>query len=277
METIWVFDELGTKIHQRDLTMLLASAKLWSIHCPQDTRVLYYKGSLGYTLENLGIPRVFNKVISLSTLPDFHVDSSVFWAYPKLRVLSQVDKPVTLVDHDFITFCNLREYVDPDKICYHYTEDARQYYPSNFDPLVKQLSYKTRWPDFSANVSFLQLPDPAFTKFYAGVSLQIMEEFSELKAPNAKYLIFAEQMVLKHLMEGQEYQSLLKEIYECKTESFSEDRKDENGIFSWRDAFWKKFIHYGPLKKRWNPMELKREMNFLCDVAGFDPKIFRKV
>ena len=276
MTTVWVFDELGKPLHKRDLVMLLASAKLWSIHCPQDTRILFYGGSLGYLLENLGIPKVFNKVISLSTLPKFNVDSSVFWSYPKLRVLSQVREPVTIVDHDFITFCNLREYLDPTKICYSYTEDARQYYPNNLDSLVRQLSYRTRWPDFSANVSFLQLPDPEFTQFYAGTSLQIMEELSNLKAPNAKYLIFAEQMVLKHLIQDQEYQCLLKEIYECRSESFTET-KDPNGIFSWKDAFWKKFIHYGPLKKKWNSMELKREMDFLCETSGFDPKIFNRL
>lgn len=256
------------------MVMLLASAKLWSIHCPQDTRVLYCSGAFRIALESLGIPKIFDKIISLGNLPDFQVDTSVFWSYPKLRVLSQVDEPITLIDHDFITFCNLREVLDSTKPCYCYTEDARQYYPSVFDPKIKALSYKTRWPDESANVSFLQLPDPAFTKFYAGTSIQIMEELSALKAPNAKYLIFAEQMVLKHLLEGQEYQSLIKDIYECRSESFTA-QEDPNGIWHCQEAFWKKFTHYGPLKRRWTPMQFKRELEFLCEASGLPKSLLK--
>ena len=273
MKTIWVFDGLGKTLQKQDIVMLLASAKLWSIHCPQDYRVLYCSSTLGSTLENLGIPKVFDEIISLSSLPRFNVDTSVFWAYPKLRVLSQVDEPVTLVDHDFMTFCNLRDKLDPGKVCYNYTEDARSYYPTNLDPLVKQLSYKTRWPDFSANVSFLQLPDPGFTKFYAGTSLQIMEEFSKLKVPNARYLIFAEQMVLKHLLEGQDYQCLIREIYTCQEESFSQTL-DSHGIWHVGEADWHKFHHYGPVKKRWNKAEEQREYKFLGEVSNLD---FRKI
>ena len=188
--TVWVFDNLGKDIKDQDMKMLQASVKLWSIHCPQDKRVLYCSKLAGKAIKNLGIHKLFDQVISLSNLPEFQVNSQVFWAYPKLRVLSQVTEPVTLVDYDFMTFCNLREVVNPNLVCYNYTEDARQYYPGNLDSRIRALSYRTRWPEVSANVSFLQFPDPAFARFYAGTSLQIMEELTKLGAPNAKYLIF---------------------------------------------------------------------------------------
>lgn len=246
--------------------MLLASAKLWSIHCPEDTRVLYASRVLGTTIKSLGIPKLFHEIIPLYNLPFFPIDSSVFWSYPKLQVLSQVKEPVTLVDHDFMTFCNLRKVVDPGKVCYNFTEDAREYYPTIFDPYVKALSYKTRWPDTSANVSFLQLPDPEFTRFYAGTSLQIMEEFTRLKAPNSRYLILAEQMVLKHLLEGQDYQCLIKNKYICREERFGPEL-DPNGIWTYQDSE-KQFLHYGPVKKRWSSVELKRELDFLQQISG---------
>lgn len=275
MKAIWVYDDFGGQISKRDLVMLLASAKLWSIHCPNDTRVLYCSKSVGNSLVSLGIPRVFNKKIYLSSLPNYNVDTSVFWAFPKLRVLSQIDEPVVLVDHDFMVFEPIWNFLNPDKVCYNYTEDARQYYPGNLDPLVKQISYKTRWPEESANVSFLYLPDPAFTKFYAGTSIQIMEELSALKAPNAKYLIFAEQMVLKHLLEGQEYQCLLKEVYECKVERFYDNREDPNGIWSFFDVTLP-FEHFGPLKKWWNSKQYRDELENLCKLVGIPVTILNK-
>lgn len=274
MKAIWVYDDFGGQISRRDLVMLLASAKLWSIHCPNDTRVLYCSRSVGNAIVSSGIPKVFHKRISLSSLPTYNVDTSIFWSFPKLRVLSQIDEPIVLIDHDFMTFKSIWDYLNPDRLCYNYTEDARQYYPTNVDSLIKQLSYRTRWPEESANVSFLYLPDPAFTKFYAGTSIQIMEELSALKAPNAKYLIFAEQMVLKHLV-GEDYQCLTKEIYECKRERFSEDREDPRGIWSFFDIEMP-FEHYGPVKKRWTPKEYRDILENLCKVAELPVTILNK-
>lgn len=265
MKTVWVFDNFGKEVKDIDITMLLASIKLWSIHCPQDTRVLYCSRTIRDALRTRGILKLLDQIILLSTLPKFNVDSSVFWAYPKLRVLSQIDEPISLVDHDFMTFCNLREVLDPSKPCYNYTEDARQYYPNNLDSRVKSLTYRTRWPEVSANVSFLQLPDPGFTKFYAGTSIQIMEELSESKAPNAKYLIFSEQMVLKHLLEGQDYQCLIKNIYTCREEQFSSEL-DSHGIWTEEESRTK-FVHYGPMKYRWNSLDTRKELDFLKDIT----------
>ena len=264
MKTVWVFDSFGKEIKKLDMTMLLASAKLWSIHCPEDTRVLYCSRDVRKTLGSLGKSKIFDEIILLSNLHKFQVNTSVFWAYPKLQVLSQIEEPVTVVDHDFMTFCNLREAINPSKVCYNYTEDAREYYPNNLDERVRNLNYKTRWPERSANVSFLQLPDPAFAKFYAGTSLQIMEEFSRMEAPNAKYLIFAEQMVLKHLLE--DYQCLTKNIYICKEERFSSEL-DSRGIWT-EEECWTKFEHYGPMKYRWSLSETRKKLEFLENIVN---------
>lgn len=255
----------------QDLVMLLASMKLWSIHCPEDRRVLYCTRNVEDALRKLGVPKLYHERIYLSSLPKSSIDTLIFWAYPKLRVLSQINDPVTLVDHDFMTYCNLREVLDPNKVCYNYTEDARQYYPNNLNNLIRSLSYRTRWPDKSANVSFLQLPDPAFTRFYAGTSIQIMEELSKLQAPDSRFLIFAEQMVLKHLLEELDYQCLTKEIYICRDERFGSDL-DSHGIWH-QDECQRMFQHYGPIKNRWNLKEARKELNLLCDISNLKLKV----
>lgn len=214
----------------------------------------------------LGVLKVFDEVIPLSKLNDFNVDTRVFWSYPKLRVLLTQTEPVYLVDHDFMVFDDIRTALDSGKICYNYTEDGRNYYPSNMDSIIKGMQYRTRWPDYSANVSFLYLPFPDWTRFYAGTSIGIMEDLTG-KATNSRYLIFAEQMVLKHLLDGMDYQCLLKDIYTCKVENWSKE-SDPNGIWTWQEALWHKFIHYGPVKRRWNKGEYDKEMKWLCEVSG---------
>lgn len=276
MQATWVFDDFGKGVHQRDLVMLLASAKLWSIHCPDTSRILYCSSALGNALVSAGESRVFDNLILLPSRVKSSINSQVFWSFPKLEVLAQLQVPTYLIDHDFMVFEDIRKSIPEHSICYSYTEDSRMYYPGNQDSYIKSLSYRTRWPEKSANVSFLQLPFPEFTQFYAGTSLQIMEELTKLGAPDARYLIFAEQMVLKHLLsQVSSYSCLIKNVYECRTESWTENF-DENGIWTLEEAWGKKFVHYGPLKKRWNKATYDRELRILCDLAGFSHELLKK-
>ena len=276
MQATWVFDDFQKGISQRDLLMLLASCKLWSIHCPDTTRVLYCSDNVGSALVSLGESRLFDALILLPSRKNNSIDTSVFWSYPKLEVLARLQEPTYLIDHDFLVLEDIRKSIPQDRVCYCYTEDANQYYPNGFDEPVKNLSYKTRWPSVSANVSFLQLPFPDWTQFYAGTSILIMEEFTELKVPDSRYLIFAEQMVFKHLLSRlPAYSCLISNIYQCKTESWSQNL-DENGIWTVEEAWGKKFIHYGPVKKQWGKAKYDEELKILCDLAGISYEILRK-
>lgn len=268
MKAIWVFNDFGKGISQRDLLMLLASVQLWSIYCPNTERLLYCTDATGNTMSSLGVLKSFTRIILLPSKSRFNVDSKVFWSFPKVEVLFEQKEPVYLLDHDFLVLEDLRESLDPNKICYSYTEDAREYYPGNGDPFVKQLTFKTRWPEESSNVSFLYLPFPEWTNFYAGTSLQVMEELTKLKVPHSKYLIFAEQMVFKHMLSYiPSYQCLLRNKYECKSESWVRS-EDENGIWTLDEAWGKKFIHYGPTKKWWGKQEYEKNLQEICRLSG---------
>lgn len=277
MQAVWVFNDFGKGISQRDLVMLLASVKLWSIHCPDTPRRLFCSSALGDAIVSLGENKLFDELILLPSKPLFSINSQVFWACPKLEVLLTLKEPCYLIDHDFLVLEDIRKSVPKDRVCYSYTEDGRQYYPNALDPYIQQLTNKLRWPDVSANVSFLQLPFPEWTQFYAGVSLQVMEELTSLNVPDARYLIFAEQKVFKTLVsqEFPTYSCLIKNIYECRSESWTKDI-DENGIWTIDEAWGKKFIHYGPTKKSWNKIEYDIEIAELCDLAGLSQDIVQK-
>lgn len=276
MQATWVFDDFGQGISQRDLLMLLASCKLWSIHCPEDTRVFYCSDNAGSALVSLGESKSFDELTLLPSKENYPVDTSIFWAYPKLEVLARLNNPTYLIDHDFLVLEDIRKSIPSGRVCYSYTEDARQYYPCNLDPYIKQLTYRTRWPEESANVSFLQLPFPEWTQFYAGNSIWIMEELTKLGVPDSRYLIFAEQMVLKHLISQlPSYSCLIRNKYQCRTESWTREI-DENGIWNVEEAWGKKFIHYGPTKKSWSKLEYDKQLLQICELAGLPIEYIRK-
>ena len=95
----------------------------------------------------------------------------------------------------------------------------------------------------------MQLPDPAFTKQYAAGSIKIMEEFTEMEVPNSQYLIFAEQLFLRHMfdMRGIEFKSLVATYWDCDAWEWGEHH--DRGIWPVYES--EMFLkHYGPLK-RW--------------------------
>lgn len=246
--------------------MLLTSTKLWGFYHPEDTRVLYCNLKLGNTLKSLGVLKSFDKVIILLTNEDFSVDTQVFWSFSKLKTLVQQTEPVILMDHDFIPLCRIKDSLDLSKVCYCNTEFATGYYPGNMDSYIKQLSLRVRWPEYSSNVGFLNLPDPEFTQYYAGTSIQVMEELTKLKVPNSLYLIFAEQMVLKQLIQDQPYQVLLKDVWRCKEHRWDSKNIEQNGIWTLKEASRAKFHHYGPSKKHLVGDDYGQELDWLFEL-----------
>lgn len=257
--------------------MLLTSTKLWGFYHPEDTRVLYCNLKLGNTLKSLGVLKSFDKVIILPSNESFSVDTRVFWSFSKLKTLVQQTEPIILMDHDFIPLCRIKDSLDLDKVCYCNTEFATGYYPGNLDSYVKQLNLRVRWPEYSANVGFLNLPDPEFTRYYAGTSIQVMEELTKLGAPNSLYLIFAEQMVLKQLLQDQPYQVLLKDVWRCKEHRWDSKNIDQNGIWTLEEASKVRFHHYGPSKKHLVGDDYGRELNWLFELLQPSEELREKI
>lgn len=253
MKVIWAFENISKSksfYRKLDFAMFLASVRLWTKHHPDDYRVLYCDSITRNLLIELGVQKFWHTIIDVDTLPKVQIDTRIFWSSVKVRALAVQKEPVLILDNDFLVFSPLGTYLDPGKICYSHTEDGKDYYPNFTDPFVSKLSYKISYGLVSCNVSFLYLPDPEFIKMYAGISLQVMKEFSEMHVPNDLFTIFAEQLILKSWMvhTRRDYQCLYKPIYICKEERFSEKEEDYHGIFTEREASLR-FRHYGPAKR----------------------------
>lgn len=253
MKVIWVLENIKSNKNSRDyyinsrlnVLLLLSSVSLWKRFHPEDTCVLYGDD---LTIDFFNKIKVLDFWDSIYPLPtSARINKDVFWASSKLQVLSVQTEPVIIMDNDTHVFTRIKDYLDLNKVYVCNLEVGKGYYPTAIDSYVQKLSYKARWQTTSVNVSFLNLPDPIFTKEYADLSLKLMEEFTEMNVPNSQYLIFSEQLLLAHLLSKKQidFRSILRTYWDCKQWEWGSDHS--KGIWSIYDS-GKYFKHYGPLK-----------------------------
>jgi len=250
LRVIWVLDNVKgeASFYGKLYTLILiASIRQWKKFYPDDTCVLYCDDLSRETLRLTNTLDQWDEVIKYE--PKYKINRAIFWAAAKLEVLSLQTEPCIIVDNDLHIYCPIKTYIDSDKFYVHNIENGKGYYPGYVDKFVRKLSYTPRWQTESVNVSFLQLPDPKFTKEYAAGSIKIMEEFTEMEVPNSQYLIFAEQLFLRHMfdMRGIEFKSLVATYWDCDAWEWGEHH--DRGIWPiYESEIYLK--HYGPLK-RW--------------------------
>ena len=248
LKVVWVYENIEKSKNfysKLDVLLLLASVSLWKRYHREDTCILYCDELSYDTLNKLGVLEFWDQIRPLPN--PRKINKSVFWASSKLQVLADINDPVILMDHDTHVFAPIKPLLDLDTLYVAHFELGHNFYPNSTDRYVKQLSYKPRWQSDSVNVSFLNLPDPNFTKEYAELSLQLMEELTVIKAPNPQYLIFSEQLLLKHLLlkNNIKHKSIISTYWDCKKWDWGED--NDLGLWNIKDSY-RYFKHYGPLK-----------------------------
>ena len=247
MRVIWVLEN----IHENEefyskfnILLLLASVTLWKKNHPEDTLCLYADNMTQSLLRRINVIDMWNEVHTYKHERD--INRSVFWACNKVAVLNQQTEPCIILDNDSLVFKPIKHLLK-NKVTVANLETGRGYYPGNLDEYIKRLSFKKRWHTDSLNVSFLYFPDPNLIKKYTERSLTMMEEFSKMKVPNSQYLIFAEQLVLRDILDSENipYQSLVATNWNCDKWNWGDDHDKGIWPFPESEMFFK---HYGPLK-----------------------------
>lgn len=273
MRIIWVLENIDNDrqfYSKLNILLLLASVRLWKRNQPEDYCVLYADSMTRDLLHELKVHHFWDEISLYS--PQRKINTKVFWAASKLEILAKQTEPVIIMDNDTLVFKPIKEHLDLTKVYVCNFEVGKGYYPTAIDPFVQQLSYKARWKTESVNVSFLNLPDPEFTMMYSNMSLKFMEEFTEMGVPHSQYLIFAEQLLLKHLLDKNkiEYRSILSTNWDCKLWQWGQDHS--KGIWSVNDSGLY-FKHYGPLKswikKNLGDQNYEEEVKLLLNCINF--------
>jgi len=229
LKTIWVLENIKGKksfYNKFDFLMMFASVIQWKKHHPSHNCVLYADKMTHEVITNLGATTLWDEKITLKR--NVGVDLKVFWAASKLQALRTSNEPTIIMDNDFVVYTSFEKYIKKNKVIVSHIEDGRNYYVTPTDHFVKKVKHLlSRYKQEAVNCSFLYFPDINFMQHYAKTSLELMQELSRLKAPNSKYLILAEQLLLKHLLDIHKisYIPLLDKKYNCLSNKYTEKVK----------------------------------------------------
>lgn len=248
MKVIWVLENIEKNENfygKLNILMLMASVSLWKRNHRDDECIFYGDDITINFLDKLKVLDLWDTIKPI--LNPRKINKSVFWASSKLQVLASIEDPIIIMDNDTHVYKPIKHLLHPDTVYVSNLEVGKGYYPMSSDKYVQKLTYKNRWVSQSVNVSFLHLPDPVFTKRYAELSLQMMEEFTAINAPNPQYLIFAEQLLLRHLLDKEKisYKSIISTYWDCKAWEWGEDHNQGLWPLVQSEQYFK---HYGPLK-----------------------------
>jgi hypothetical protein len=267
---IWVIENItGELSFYTSLRIMMTVSSVINWKKWNDTITELHIDSLSYSIfKKLGILKCWDKVYTEIIDESSNIDKKSFWSSSKLRVLAKQNKPVILVDWDFIAFTDLVNLDKESSFVYSYDEDGRYVYPAANDEYIKKL---TNLPDYlrrpeshdAINVSYLCFNDLEFQKEYAKQSLDCMLELSSLGAPNGSYVCFAEQKILKQLALHHKvsHRPLIKNIFNALRGEWT-NNLNNFGIWN-REMMCLKFEHYGPSKSLFK--KNGTEFNFLCN------------
>lgn len=253
METIWVLENVkGDKsfYSRLELIILVASICLWKKYHPNHKTVFYCDEMTNNVLSKLGVLNLWDEIRHLS-YPE-KINREVFWSSCKTKVISKTEIPLLVIDHDFLVFKNIDEFLK-EKVVFTYHERANNWYPKENSKPNRSLSKPIKYVnDFAANVSLLYLPDPEFSREYGKQVLQNHVEFSHMfiEDLSANYMILSEQLMLKQWLSEREipHIALCKNVWDCFKITYI-NSEEEDGILSFREV-GSYFKHYGTDKTR---------------------------
>lgn len=281
MKTIWVLENIRKDFsfyQQFNILNLIASTSLWRKYHPEDHTVLYCDMPTYILLNYLEVLDLWDDVNTDVLEQTSKIDKTVFWAGSKLEVLQTLEEPVTIVDNDWLPFQSMNEVRHKAGVVYSHDENGVDYYLADHEwyltelkktPIVKELFPTTQE---ATNVSFLAFNDVEMLKTYSNMSVQLMEEWTEMQIKDNRLIIYAEQKLLKQLLNKHkvEHAPLIKEVWLCKNDNWCKDI-NEAGTWSHEDL-WRIFKHYGPTKRKFKDNEegynYEKEVRFLYNCIG---------
>ena len=271
MNTYWVYENIRKQYsfyNKLDILLLLCSGFLWKKHHPKHTTTLYCDKLTLDLLKSINCLHIWDKI---EILPENKfIEKSVFWASSKLERLRYVKGPSILMDHDFLVYKNLEKHLGSVPLFAH-DENGEQYYPTSHDPFIKAVNKLISRPKpYAINCCFTYFPDSTFANYYATRSLELMEKFTELNVPSSKYLIFAEQLLLKHLLDFHniKYNTLLNEKWNSKDRFYE---KNDKGLYSYNESqliFRHYWMEKPNIKESKEGYELEKEIHILKNILA---------
>jgi hypothetical protein len=254
MNTLWVLENVKRKesfYNKLQIILLVSSVSLWKKYHPLH-KTFFYCDDITYNFfSKLDILNLWDHV-EIFSYPE-NINREIFWSSPKTKIISRTKEPIILIDHDFLIFKNIDEYLDDSILC-SYDEKSDNWYPKENDAYNRRLSTPVDFMiPYASNVSLFYLPDPDFAQRYGNQVLKNHEEFTKMSVPNmtANHMILSEQYMLRQWIEKENipYRCLSKNIWDCHKLGYIKDQETENGIWDLRESLLY-YKHYGSEERK---------------------------
>lgn len=236
VNVIWILENIkkhSSFYTELKVSLLLGSVIQWKKHNPNTNTNLYCDKMTHSFLSDINAIELWDNVYRCSF--DESINKDIFWASSKLEILSNINQPSIVLDHDFLVYKSFEPFLK-GKVIVGHDENGEDYYPNVMDEYVRRTRHILHRPNNnSVNCCFNYYPNPAFARSYASTSLQLMKELTNLRAPNSKYLVYAEQLLLKHVLDlhNIDYTPLITNVWHCNERKWV---KGEKGILEYKEA-----------------------------------------
>jgi len=269
LNTYWVYENIQERVsfyNKLDTLLLLSSVYLWKKHHPSHITNLSVDKLTYEYLHNINGLYLWDNV---EILPKNNsINKGVFWASAKLEKLRYIKGPAIMMDHDFLIYKNIDKYLNTQPFFAH-EENGDQYYDTSWNPFIQQISHIVNRPKPHAiNCCFCYFPNSDFTNNYAKTSIELMQKFTELKVPNSRFLIFAEQLLLKHLLDFHniQYDTLLNEKWNAKGKYYEQSDKGHISFVESNTTYRHYWMDKPLIRKNKEGFNLEGEITILLNI-----------
>lgn len=278
-KTIWSLENIKqTHDFYTEITLLciICSVLLWKEH-NKGPRILHCDSLTKKLFKHLDILHLWDNVYTDVIDAETKIDKKGFWASSKVRILKSQIEPVRIIDNDFLTYSRL-DNLDEGLVTFCHDDDGRFFYPTKGDKNIAKTSLSGELkfcPERrAANVSYLSFSDLELQRKYANTSYKLMEELSALDIDSiGKYMIYAEQKILKSMVYDKPHSTLIKNSFYCEKGRFHRDEINDIGKWSY-DESRMKFWHVGFEKVN---LRNKQMYDFFYKILNRVPGLGQKV
>lgn len=249
METIWVLENVKNDTsfyNEIQILLLITSVSLWKKYHPQH-KTVFYCDTISYEyLKKYNIFHLWDSIRNLS-YPE-KINREVFWSSSKTKIISETKIPLLIIDHDFLIFKNIDEYLTDD-ILYSYDEIASNWYPKKTCSFNRKLKTPVEYiVDRASNVSLFYLPNPEFSRKYGKQTLQNHVEFTKMNdvGVTTNHMILSEQFMLKQWLvkDNISHKTLSSNLWDCVDVRFIRNTDNKIGIWNYIETPIS-YKHYG--------------------------------
>lgn len=206
----------GFKTFISELYCMVTQALLWK-KLNNGPTYLYTDEESLEMIRSIGLLHIWDKINTKVLSSESDIDSEVFWASAKHRVMETIETPFVICDLDFLSWFEVGELKEYDFVGYHAEDFENNLCYSETNPLKLMPHSEFSWDVNPVNTAFILMSSSGLKQEYCKVSIDFMKASSMTpdEDEDSRRMVFIEQWFLASLLKRRGYHSktLLNSVY----------------------------------------------------------------